>query len=115
MQRESATFDRLSDLINYQREARFLAYVRWAEEHDYDLAKSMEESDYSDYSGEKLAPDSSLHAMFSNFTKLRLVHLIKQRHKENQGARGHAPHAHLGPRHVPVEPGRRANVCGRVC
>jgi hypothetical protein len=44
----------------------------------------MEESDYS---GEKLAPDSSLHSMFSNFTKLRLVHLIKQRHKENQEAR----------------------------
>jgi hypothetical protein len=47
VQREAATFDRLSDLINYQREARFLACIKWAEEHGY-------EEGAKGYSGEKL-------------------------------------------------------------
>jgi hypothetical protein len=87
VQREAATFDRLSDLINYQREARFLAYVRWAEERDYDLAKARKGR--PDYSGGKLEPESSLHSMFDMFSKfnaLFLVHLIRERHSHNREA-----------------------------
>ena len=79
MQREAATFDRLSDLINYQREARFLACCLWAEAHGY-------ENGAAGYSGEKLLfwDDSALYR--STFFKLKLVKLIKSKHHGNEKA-----------------------------
>ena len=37
MQREKATFERLSDLINYQQEAEVLACEAWAQRYKYEL------------------------------------------------------------------------------
>jgi hypothetical protein len=80
VQREAATFDRLSDLINYQREARFLACCLWAEAHGY-------ENGAAGYSGEKLVLlDNGALFMFSTFFNLKLVKLITSKHHGNEEA-----------------------------